>query len=455
MHLLQPFIHKLIQLLSQRDAHAHVWRLAFPIMLSNVTVPLLGIVDTAVVGHLPEAHHIGAVAVGAMIFGIVYWGFGFLRMGTTGLTAQANGADDADEMRAVLGRALALALLFSGALLLLQTPIAQLSFYLVDADVRVAEEGQVYFFIRILSAPASLANYVILGWFLGMQNARIPLMLLVLINTINIVLDVYFVTYLGMAADGVAWASVIAEYMGMVAGLQVLAHELKRNPGKWRIELLINKQKLLALLSLNKDIFIRTLCLMFTLAFFTTQGARYGELILAANAVLFQMHTFMAYGLDGFSHAVEALVGRAVGRRDEQSMLEYIVTASFWALLMSLTFALVILGVGNKLVAMITDIGVVRLVAQEFIPWVALLPLVAVTGFLFDGIFLGATRAREMRNTMLFSTFLIFLPLWYGLRFLGNHGLWLAFIAFMVARGLSMSWVFFELKRSGQLLRGY
>lgn len=446
-------VKRLSALISHRTIHAQVWRLALPIMLSNVTVPLLGIVDTAVVGHLPEAYHIGAVAVGAMIFGIVFWGFGFLRMGTTGLTAQANGADDADEMRAVLGRALSLALLFSLVLLVLQTPIARLAFYLVDPDAAVAQEGQVYFFIRILSAPATLANYVILGWFLGMQNARIPLLLLVLVNSLNMLLDLYFVNVLGMAADGVAWASVIAEYVGLTLGLQLVGRELKRYPGNWRFGLLIDKARLVALLSLNKDIFIRTLCLMFTLAFFTTQGARYGELILAANAVLFQLHTFMAYGLDGFSHAVEALVGRAVGCRDPQAMLEYIASASFWALFMSLVFALLILGLGNKLVAMMTDIGVVRLVAREYLPWIALLPLIALAGFLFDGIFLGATRAREMRNTMLFSTLLVFLPAWYGLRFLGNHGLWLAFLGFMLARGLSMAWVFRNLYRAGQLLR--
>ena len=453
MTSITSIVQQFFVLISRRAVHAQVWRLAFPIMLSNVTVPLLGIVDTAVVGHLPEAHHIGAVAVGAMIFGVVFWGFGFLRMGTTGLTAQANGADDADEMRAVLGRALVLAVLFGVVLLLMQTPIARLAFYLVNADVAVAREGQVYFFIRILSAPATLANYVILGWFLGMQNARVPLLLLLLVNGVNILLDFYFVSVLGMAADGVAWASVIAEYIGLATGVQLLARELKRYPGVWRLERLLDKARIKSLLSLNQDIFIRTLCLMFTLAFFTTQGARYGELILAANAVLFQMHTFMAYGLDGFSHAVEALAGRAVGRRDEQSLLETIVSAGLWSALMSLVFALFILSHGDRLVGLITNIEVVRLVAHDFLPWLALLPLVAVAGFLFDGVFLGATRAREMRNTMLFSTLLVFLPSWYLLRGLGNHGLWLAFNLFMIARGASMLWLFLRLKRSGVLLR--
>ena len=451
-----------LKFLAKRDVHGEVWRLAFPIMLSNITVPLLGIVDTAVVGHLPDPHHIGAVAVGAMIFGVVFWGFGFLRMGTTGLTAQSFGADDNEEIRAVLGRAMFLAFGFGVLLLLLQSPVAWAAFSIIDASDAVEQEGRVYYFIRILSAPATLANYVILGWFLGMQNARVPLILLLIVNGINIVLDLVFVTQMGMAADGVAWASVIAEYIGLVCGVVFVLQVLKQHPGKWCFALIKEKQKLLSLLSLNKDIFIRTLCLMFTLAFFTAQGARYGELILAANAVLFQLHTFMAYCLDGLSHAVEALVGRTVGQKNKQMFNDVIVSAGFWAVVVSLFFACLCLLLGDQLVALITDITQVREIAYDYVLWVAILPLVSVWGFLFDGIYLGATRAREMRNTMLFATILVFLPAWYifsgagvdskGLG-LGNHGLWLAFILFMIARGVSMAWVFGSLHRAGKFVR--
>ena len=443
--------------LTNRNAHSEVWRLAFPIMLSNITVPMLGIVDTAVVGHLPEPHHIGAVAIGAMIFGIVYWGFGFLRMSTTGLAAQSFGAGDEEEIRAVLGRAMCLAFGFGVLLLLLQSPIAWVAFSLIEADQAVEQQGNIYYFIRILSAPATLANYVILGWFLGMQNARVPLFLLLVINIINIVLDLVFVTRMGMAADGVAWASVIAEYVGFVCGIACVVYALKQHPGNWRITLLLNRRKLFDLLSLNKDIFIRTLCLMFTLAFFTAQGARYGELVLAANAVLFQLHTFIAYCLDGLSNAVEALVGRTIGEKNNVLFFDYVVSAGFWAVTVSIVFACLCLLFGTEFVALITDIPAVRQVADEYVLWIAILPLVSVWGFLFDGIYLGATRAREMRNTMLFATLVIFLPSWYffagseGTAF-GNHGLWFAFVLFMIARGVSMAWIFRRLQRAGELI---
>lgn len=444
---------KLFFSLPTRKTNTQVWRLAFPIILSNVTVPLLGIVDTAVVGHLPDPHYMGAVAVGAMIFGVLFWGFGFLRMSTTGLTAQAFGADNADELRAVPGRAFILALVFAALLLLMQTPVVGLAFSLVGAEALVEQQGRLYYFIRILSAPATLVNYVILGWFLGMQNARMPLLLLVIVNALNMVLDLVFVNVTGMGADGVAWASVIAEYVGLVCGLALMARELKRHPGNWHLPLLLDREKLRRMVSLNKDIFIRTLCLMFTLAFFTTQGARQGELVLAANAALFQLHFFMVYGLDGFSHAAEALVGRAVGSRDRQAFAEVVTSAGLWAVLMSVTFALLYFFAGGMLVALITDISAVREVASHYRVWIALLPLTAVWGFVMDGVFLGATRAREMRNTMLMSTLLVFVPAWYLLQGLGNHGLWLAFNLFMLARGVSMTFIYLRLHRSGGFVR--
>lgn len=422
--------------------------MAGPIMLSNLTVPLLGLVDTAVVGHLPQSHHMGAVAVGSMIFGIVYWGFGFLRMGTTGLTAQAFGAGQGDELRAVLGRALFLALVFALLVLLLQGPIGWLAFRVIEASPAVEQEGRVYYFIRILSAPATLVNYVLLGWFLGMQNARAPLLILSVVNALNMLLDVMLVSGAGLGAGGVAWASVIAEYTGLVLGALLVKRQLKHHPGRWRHELLRDKQRLRQLLSLNSNIFIRTLCLMFTLAFFTAQGARLGELVLAANAVLFQLHTFIAYCLDGFAHAAEALVGRSVGSRNRQAFIDVVSGAGISALMVSVGFALLMALAGNAFIGLITDIEAVRTVAAQYLPWLVLLPLVSVWGFVFDGIYIGAIRAREMRNSMLFSTLLVFVPAWFVLQGWGNHGLWLAFILFMVARGGSMAFIFQRLQRN-------
>ena len=442
-------LRRLIILPVQRE----VWRLAGPIMLSNLTVPLLGLVDTAVVGHLPESYHMGAVAVGSMIFGVVYWGFGFLRMGTTGLTAQAFGAGQGDELRAVLGRALLLALVFAVLLLLLQWPIGAIAFHLIKATPDVAQEGQVYYFIRILSAPATLLNYVMLGWFLGMQNARTPLLILTIVNAVNIVLDVALVSGAGMGAAGVAWASVVAEYTGLALGAMLVRRQLRQVSGQWRRSLLLDRQAVRRLIRLNRDIFVRTLCLMFTLAFFTTQGARLGVQVLAANAVLFQLHTFMAYCLDGFAHAAEALVGRSVGSRNQQAFVEVVRGAGTAALLVSLGFAIFMAVAGQQLIGLVTDIEAVRAVAVRFLPWLVLLPLVSVWGFVFDGIYIGAMRAKEMRDAMLFSTLLVFVPAWYVLQGLGNHGLWLAFILFMAARGGSMAFMFQRLQRSDGFVR--
>jgi MATE family multidrug resistance protein len=227
----------------------------------------------------------------------------------------------------------------------------------------------------------------------------------------------------------------------------LMRRQLRGHAGTWRRELLFNKSQFLRLLSLNTDIFIRTLCLMLTLAFFTAQGARLGELVLAANAVLFQLHTFIAYCLDGFAHAAEALVGRSVGSRNRQAFSEFVTGTTVSALVVSVVFALLILLSGKGLVGLITDIDAVREVAVRFLPWLVALPLVSVWGFVFDGIYIGAIRAREMRNAMLFSTLLVFMPAWFLLQGFGNHGLWLAFILFMVARGVSMALIFQRLQR--------
>ena len=429
------------------NRHQQVWRIAGPMILSNLTVPLLGMVDTAVVGHLDEPYHMGAVAIGAMIFGIVFWGFGFLRMGTTGITAQSLGRTDNGEIRATLARAVALALLFSVLLLLLQRPIGSLAFYLVEGSNLVEEHGRLYFDIRIYSAPATLVNYVLLGWFLGLQNARAPLFIMFVVNAINMVLDVFFVMVSGLGADGVAWASLIAEYCGVLLAVFLVISELKRHPGEVRKEHFWQRDKLRNLISVNRDIFIRNLCLMFSLAFFTAQSSRFGELVLAANAVLFHFQTFMAYGLDGFAHAAEALVGKAVGARNRQAYFDAIRTCTLWALFASIGFAVIYILLGDLIIDALTDINAVRETAYHYLPWVALLPLVSVWSFLFDGIYIGATRAMEMRNTMLFSAFFIYLPVWYLLLPLNNHGLWLAFVCFIAARAISMAVMFKPISR--------
>jgi len=433
--------------LSGQSPHAKVWRIAGPMMLSNITVPLLGIVDTAVVGHLDESYHMGAVSLGAAIFGIVFWGFGFLRMGTTGITAQAFGQNDNNELRAILARASIVAIAMSLLLILLQAPIAWLAFYVVQGSELVEQHSRIYFDIRIWSAPATFMNYVLLGWFLGMQNARAPLYILTFVNLTNMLLDILFVMGLGYGANGVAWASLIAEYLGLLFSLWLVRRQLMLYPGVLLRDLVFDKNKLHKLLSINRDILVRNLCLMFTLAFFTAQGARFGDLVLAANAVLFNMQTFMAYALDGFSFATEALVGKAVGSKDRSGYFAALKSSAVWALIASVLFVCFYGLAGDWIIGLMTDIEPVRQTAREYLNWIVVLPLISVWGFLLDGVYVGTTRASEMRNTMLFSTFFVFLPIWYLLLPLENHGLWLAFLLFMAARAVSMAVLFPAISR--------
>lgn len=425
-------------------------------ILSNLAVPLLGLVDTAVLGHLGAPYYLGAVAVGAIIFNFLFWGFGFLRMGTTGLTAQAHGGGDALEMRAHLARALALALVLGMFLVLFHGPIGRVAFGLIEASAEVRAYAAEYYAVRIYGAPAALAGYALLGWFLGMQNARAPLLLLLLGNGVNIALDLWFVLGLQWKVFGVALGSVIAEYLVVLAGLGLVWRELRkypvadgRRPGR-----LWDTAALRRLWRVNRDIFIRTLCLIFVFAFFTAQGARFGDALLAANAVLLNFQTLMAYGLDGFAHAAEALVGRALGARDAEAFRRAVRTTGLWGLLVAIGASLIYAVLGDTLVGLLTDLPDVRRLALEFLPWMMLSPLVSVWSYLLDGIFIGATRTREMRDTMIVST-LAFLCCWYLLQPWGGHGLWLALLAFMAARGLSMAWVYRRLDaRSAWTLRG-
>ncbi len=418
--------------------HREVVRIAAPLILSNITVPLLGIVDTAVVGHLEHAFYMGAVAIGATIFSFVFMGFNFLRMGTTGVAAQAHGSGDYDEMRNILAQALLTAAGLGLVMIFFQKPVFELSIWLLQPSSDVAIHAGRYFDIRIWAAPAALANFAMVGWFIGMQNARGPLILLLVINVSNIILDLLFVVGLNMRTEGVALASLIAEYSGIATGLWLVSRELRDKPGHFKIARILDTHSLRRYFSINANLLIRTFSLMFAFAFLTAQGARQGELILAANAVLLNLQYFVAYGLDGFANAAEALVGKAIGQKNRDGLGRAISLSLFWSMLLAGFFSLLYLFAGHQIVYAITDITAVADTIFDYLPWLIVLPLVSFWSFLFDGIFVGATRAKEMRNTMLFSAFAIYVPAFYMFRFMGNHGLWLAFALFMAARGLSM-----------------
>lgn len=420
-----------------------VWRLAGPIMLANITIPLLGAVDTAVVGHLDQVYYLGAVAVGSLIFNFLYWGFGFLRMGTTGFAAQAHGADDTVEAVDTLWRAMVIAVLIGVGLLITQGLIIAGAMAIMDASANVDAHTRAYFAIRIWSAPAALANYVVLGWFLGMQNARAGLIIQVFINVINIVLDVLFVVGMGMAVEGVAIATVIAEYGGLALGAFMVHRALGRLGGEsidWRR--VLDPARMGHMIAINRDIFLRTLCLITAFAYLTIQSARLGDVILAANAVLLNMVTFMAYALDGFANAAQALVGRAVGEGSRSDYRGVVKASTVWALGFAVAFSLVYAATGSLIIDALTGLEDVRAAARLALPWMILAPLVSVWGYQLDGIFIGAMQSREMRNAMILSLIVylvaveVFRPLY------GNHGIWLGFILFMVARGLTLGYYF-------------
>ena len=407
-------------------------------ILSNVSVPLLGMVDTGVVGHLESAAYLGGVAIGSTIFGFLYTGMNFLRMGTTGIAAQRFGAGDNDGLRVSLGQAVIVALLIAFVLIALQRPIGSIALRLIGGEIDVQTHALEYFSIRIWSAPGTLVNYVLIGWFLGLQNARVPLLIFLTINFTNIILDLVFVLGLGMKVDGVALASVIAEYSGMLVALIFVARALRDRAGHWPLARLFRIRAYAAYFSVNGNLFIRTMALMFTFAFVTAQGARLGGLVLAANAILMNIQLLTSMALDGFAHAAEALVGKAIGQKNRNALQHSVRLCLKWSLMFAVGFCLLYLLFGPLLIRTLTDLDDVRDTAMRYLPWLVLSPLVSVWSFLYDGVYVGATRAREMRDIMLFSSLAVFLPAWFLLQGYGNHGLWLAFTLFMASRGLGM-----------------
>ncbi|WP_406812893.1 MATE family efflux transporter [Marinobacter daqiaonensis] len=426
----------------------HLWRLAWPLMLTNLTVPLLGLVDTAVLGHLDDPQYLGAVAVGANLFSILYWTFGFMRMGTTGLAAQAYGRQDQVGQAALLLRSLLLAIAVGLTLIALQGPLITTGLGLMNPGPDVAALAAEYAAIRIWSAPAVLCQYTLVGWLIGCQLPRGPMVMLIAANSVNILLDVLFVTVLGWNSRGVAMATITAEYFATALGLWLVWQRLPDHRASLKT-LLGQLEDYLALIRVNRYLMVRTICLLLALAFFTAQGARQGEVILAANAVLLTFLLVISAGLDGFANAAEALVGQAVGHRSHARFLVACRTAARWSLIGAVIFtALFVLG-GHWLIGLLTSIEEVRATARDYLPWLWLLPMAAVWGYLFDGIFIGATRTQDMQNTMLFSSLGVFLPVWWLTTSWGNHGLWFALIALMLARAGSMGAVFLVRTRSG------
>ena len=424
------------------------WALAGPVIVSNVSVPLLGAVDIAVVGHLPGAHYLGAVAIGALIFNFIYHGFNFLRMGTTGLTAQSLGARDFVEVRAWLARAGLLALAIGIGLIAVQEPILWASLGIVDPGPQVRPLTDAYFSIRIWGAPMALLNFALLGWFFGIQNTRAALATQIFMNGVNIVLDLWFVLGLGWGVEGVAWATLISEVSAIGLGLWLVRVNLKRIGGHWHLERAFDGKRLTRMFRVNGDILIRSLCLQTAFIIVAAVGARMGDVVLAANAVLLNLHLFTSYALDGFANAAEALTGEAVGARNRGRFRDAVKATSLWALIFSVCFSGLYLALGTVFVDILTGVPEVRQATREYLLWAQLLPLISIWSYQLDGIFIGSTWTAEMRNGMAASLAVFAVALVPLVPAYGNHGLWLAFSLFMIARALTLGVYYPRLERN-------
>lgn len=429
-----------------------VWQLAWPMILSNITIPLLGAVDTAILGHLESPTYLGAVAVGASVLTFLFWGFGFLRMGTTSLVARAFGAKDYSRCLQLLQQSIALALALAVILLLIQPLVFPLAMTLMEPSAEVKGWALSYCQIRIYAAPATLVNYAIIGWFIGLQDTRSPLLIMVTTNFLNILLDWLLIMVLGLKSDGAALATVAAEYSSLLLALLLVAKKLRQLPGRLSISTLKQLDGFWELLRVNRHLFVRTATLLFAFAFFTSQGARQGDNILAANAILLQLLMLTAYGLDGFAHAAEALTGKAIGAHNQRNFYRACYASTEMALITALGFtALFVLG-QDGLIGLFSNIPAVINTVEQYYAWLCALPLIAAWSYQLDGIFIGAGKTKAMQNTMLAACFGCYLPLWWLTQSQGNHGLWLSFCALNFARSLAMGGMFIWLSRQRRWL---
>jgi len=433
---------------SRLDQHKRLFYLALPMVLSNITVPLLGLVDTAVIGHLEHAYFLGGSTIGAMLITSVVWLCGFLRMSTTGLSAQSLGLGNVSKNLLILLRGISLAFFIGILLILLQGPFLDVALTIAGGSEKVQFYANQYAQIRIWGVPAALANLVILGWLIGNQQSKAVMWILIVTNVINICLDLVFVYLFNWQVRGVALASLLAEYSGMLLGIILISRRysstlttLFSNLQQLAKEL-FDKQILRHYFQLNRDILIRTLCLQVCFLFITFQGARLGDTVVAANAILMNFLLLISFGLDGIANAAEAMVGKAHGEKDNKQLKQTVHIALFWSFVFACLYALLFATLGSFLLTMISDIDSVIELANHYINWMILLPLVSCWCFLYDGVYIGLMQAKVMRNTMVVATFACFFPAWFLLQSLGNHGLWAAFSIFMLARGATLAWHF-------------
>lgn len=440
--------------LAAEPSHRQIFALAWPIILANIANPLLGLVDTAVIGNVGQVHDLGAIALGALIFLFLYWAFGFLRMSTTGFVAQADGAGDSAEARATVLRALLLAGGLGLLLVMAQAPIRELALHLFSASTDVEAVTADYYSVRIWGAPAALGVFALMGALIGLGASRHLLWLQLLMNGTNILLDLWFAGGLGWGARGIALGTALSEWLTLLVAMVVVLRLLRRrhtDPERfWAWHRLRDSTRLRALLQANSDIMIRTLLLLSCFAWFTQQGARFGDAVLAANHVLLQLISFSAFFLDGYAFAAESVIGQALGQRRQDRFDAAVHRSSHFAAATALALAAALLLWGDWLIHALTDLGSVRMIASQFLPACALYVLLSVGAFQLDGIFIGATRTRAMRNASAASAAGFLLLAWWLVPLWQNAGLWIAFVSYVLLRALCLLVAYPALRRTLQ-----
>ena len=412
--------------------------LAWPIIISNISVPLLGLIATSVIGHLPDARYLAAVTLGVTLFNFLFWGFGFLRMGTTGMTSQAFGRQDDSLQRLLLAQSTLMAGGLGVLLVILSPWLVPWGLYLLGNTPDIASLTRDYAMIRIWAAPAVLINYVLLGWLLGRQQARYAMWITIANNVISVLGMVLWVGYWDYRSSGAAWAILIADYASLGLSAALIYRQLRLMDGVLLLGPLAKLPTYIALLRVNGNLFIRTLCLLFAMSFFTAQGNRLGSTTLSANGVLMELVMLVSFAMEGFAQAAETLTGQAVGAKRWNVVGATVRACARLALLTAFLASLFFWSGGHWLIAQLTDINDVRDAAYSYLPWVMALPLIAVWSYLFDGVFIGATDAKAMRDTLILSV-IAYLISWWLTRGLGNHGLWFSFMLFMTVRAAGLA----------------
>ena len=417
-----------------------ILKLAIPNIISNITVPLLGLVDMMLMGHLDSVSYIGAIGLGGTIFSVMYSIFSFMRAGTTGFTAQAYGGNNHQEISYGFYRSMGIALIATVLVLSLQRPIEWIAMQLLNGSDEVLRYTTDYFRVRIWAAPAVLSLYTFNGWYIGMQNTTIPMVIAILINAVNIGLSVLFVNVFQMGVAGVALGTVIAQYIGLLTAIIFMLAKYRQYLIPIEKIILLQADKLKRFFKVNTDFMIRSILLVLTIAFFTNQSAKLGDDILAVNMILMQFFYIFSYFTDGFAYAGEALVGRFTGAHDHENLKKTIKYLLLWGLGLSIPFTLLYWAFPETFIHLISDQPGIAEQARPYYIYMILIPVITFAAFLWDGIYIGATAAKEIRNTMIIASLIVFLPAWHFLMpIYGNHGLWIAFLLFMVARGVSMT----------------